>query len=129
MGPKQYLMRKKIHALMVKQFVKSKSKKYYKHQLIVSQQKKREKKKKHYQEEITETKNKAQQNKKIESKTKLEIKIMIYSYDCLAVSLIKDNNSSSALEKMKKDNFKIVIFSDKNNKKNNEIDNDWIINI
>ncbi|KJF60697.1 uncharacterized protein CIMG_13139 [Coccidioides immitis RS] len=50
---------KVIEQLMAKQFAKSKSKKYYKHQLMISQQKKREKKKKHHQEEITEIKNKA----------------------------------------------------------------------
>ncbi|EAS37499.3 uncharacterized protein CIMG_12619 [Coccidioides immitis RS] len=39
---------KVIKELMTKQFVKSKSKKYHKHQLMVSQQKKREKEKKCY---------------------------------------------------------------------------------
>ncbi|KMU88842.1 hypothetical protein CIHG_06509 [Coccidioides immitis H538.4] len=41
-----------------------------------------------------------------------------YDYNCLA-----------AVEKMKKDDFEIVVFSDENNKKNNKMNDDWIINV
>ncbi|KJF60786.1 uncharacterized protein CIMG_13224 [Coccidioides immitis RS] len=36
----------------------------------------------------------------------------------------KDNNSSPALEKVEEDDFKIVVSSDKNDKKNNEMEDD-----
>ncbi|KJF60401.1 uncharacterized protein CIMG_12937 [Coccidioides immitis RS] len=39
-------------------------------------------------------------------------------------NLIEDNNSLSATEKMKKDDFEIVMFSDENNKKNDEKNDD-----
>ncbi|KJF61108.1 uncharacterized protein CIMG_13424 [Coccidioides immitis RS] len=75
---------------------------------------------------------------------KLEIKIMDHGYDYLTVvgvsrervekkireflgqlqSLIEDNNSLPALEKVKKDDFEIVVSSDKNNKKNDEKNDD-----
>ncbi|EAS29036.3 uncharacterized protein CIMG_13309 [Coccidioides immitis RS] len=48
---------------------------------------------------------------------------MNYSHDYLAVNLIKDNNSLPASEKMKKDDFEIVMFSNKNNEKNGEKNN------
>ncbi|KJF60678.1 uncharacterized protein CIMG_13123 [Coccidioides immitis RS] len=54
---------------------------------------------------------------------KLEIKIITHDYNYLAASLMKDNNSLSVLEKMKKDDFKIVVFSNKNNKNNKMNDN------
>ncbi|EAS28666.3 uncharacterized protein CIMG_13344 [Coccidioides immitis RS] len=102
---------KAIEELMIKQFVKSKSKKYHEHQLMISQ---------------------------------LEIKIMAHDHNCLAAvsisregvekkmreflnqlqNLSEDNNSSSAPEKMKEDDFKIVVSSDKNDKKNNKMEND-----
>ncbi|KJF60386.1 uncharacterized protein CIMG_12910 [Coccidioides immitis RS] len=65
---------------------------------------------------------------------------MDHGHDCLAVvdvsrervekkmrkflsqlqSLIEDNNSLSASEKMEKDDFEVVMFSDENNEKNGE---------
>ncbi|KJF61137.1 uncharacterized protein CIMG_13454 [Coccidioides immitis RS] len=74
---------------------------------------------------------------------------MAYDHDCLtAVSIsrervkkkmrgflgqlqssIKDNNSSSVSEKIEKDDFKIVVFSNENNKKNNKMNDDWIIDV
>ncbi|KJF61423.1 uncharacterized protein CIMG_13659 [Coccidioides immitis RS] len=54
---------------------------------------------------------------------KLEIKIMNHDYNYLAVNLIKDNNSLPTPEKIEKDDFEIVMFSDKNNKKNSKENN------
>ncbi|EAS27189.3 uncharacterized protein CIMG_12575 [Coccidioides immitis RS] len=146
---------KAIEELIIKQFAKSKLKKYHEHQLMVSQQKKREKKKKYYQEEITETENEAQQKKKIEFKSneiweaqfcqiiaRLEVKIIAHDHDYFTAvsvlrervkkkirrflsqlqSLSEDNNSLSASEKMEKDDFEIVVFSDKNDEKDNEVE-------
>ncbi|KJF59922.1 uncharacterized protein CIMG_12577 [Coccidioides immitis RS] len=68
---------------------------------------------------------------------------MAHDHDCLAVvgvlrervekkireflsqlqGLSEDNNSPSAPEKMKKDDFEIVVFSDENDEKNNEMEN------
>ncbi|EFW17579.1 conserved hypothetical protein [Coccidioides posadasii str. Silveira] len=75
---------------------------------------------------------------------RLEIKIMIYNHDYLATvsvlrkrvekkmreflsqlqSLSEDNNSSPVPEKIKKDDFEIVMFSNKNDEENNEMEND-----
>ncbi|KMU91945.1 hypothetical protein CIHG_09753 [Coccidioides immitis H538.4] len=105
---------------------------------------KREKKKKYCQEEITETENEAQQKKKIEFKIRLEAKIIVHGYNYLAAvsvlreriekkirrflsqlqNLSEDNNSLPASEKVKKDDFEVMMFSDENDEKNNEMEDD-----
>ncbi|KMU92660.1 hypothetical protein CIHG_10492 [Coccidioides immitis H538.4] len=75
---------------------------------------------------------------------RLEVKIMTHDHNYLAAvsisrerveekmrrflgqlqSLSEDNNSPPAPEKMKKDDFEIVVFSNKNDEKNNETEND-----
>ncbi|EAS27332.2 uncharacterized protein CIMG_13514 [Coccidioides immitis RS] len=78
------------------------------------------------------------------AKTRLKTKFMAHGYNYLAVvgvlregvkkkirrflsqlqSLSEDNNSSSVPEKIEKDDFEIVVFSDENDEKNNKAEDD-----
>ncbi|KJF61206.1 uncharacterized protein CIMG_13487 [Coccidioides immitis RS] len=86
---------------------------------------------------------------KLGRKRRLEVKIMAHDHNCLAVvgvlrerveeemrefldqlqGLSEDNNSLSAPEEMEKDDFEIVVSSDKNDEEDNETEDDWIIDI
>ncbi|EAS29571.3 uncharacterized protein CIMG_13239 [Coccidioides immitis RS] len=79
----------------------------------------------------------------------LEAKVMTHGHDYLAAvsvsrervekkmrgflgqlqGLSEDNNSPPVPEKVEKNNFEVVMFSDKNDEKDNEAEDDWIINI
>ncbi|EEP75355.1 predicted protein [Uncinocarpus reesii 1704] len=136
-----------IKKLMVKQFVKSKFKKYHKHQMLVAHEKQKTEEKKKHNEEI-----------KIELAvhsiavciqththaimTALEVKIMTHGHNCLAAADLLKNEMEkkmktfqshlqtllnekmlSSSEKMNKKKFEIVISSDevkKNEKKKND---------
>ncbi|EFW13386.1 conserved hypothetical protein [Coccidioides posadasii str. Silveira] len=102
---------KAIKELMIKQFAKSKSKKYHKHQLMVKTS------------QIQHSIAAYRETQFCQMIVRLEIKIMIHDHDYLAASLSEDNNSSSASEKMKKEDFEIVMFSDENDKENNKTEN------
>ncbi|EAS35384.3 uncharacterized protein CIMG_12845 [Coccidioides immitis RS] len=67
--------------------------------------------------------------KTIEDKAIKELMIKTSQVQHPIANLSEDNNSSPASEKIKKDDFEVVVFSDENDEKNNETEDDWIINI